>query len=145
MGIFALIVILLKFGLFDFNKLLTDSKMLENNTTAMPTQQMVDTSGTYQDYGSPISDVDNTVSSYIDSVVVTKDTRLTTIAFENYGEKSFWVYIYLANKSVIKNPDQIEPGTLIYLPNPDLYGIYSNNIESINKAKELEIQLKEGV
>ncbi len=141
----VLILILLKFGLFDFDRLLTDNDMLNNNVATMPSQQIVNTSETYQDYGSPISNIDSTVSSYIDSVVVTKDTRLTTIAFENYGEKSFWVYIYLANKSVIKNPNQIEPGTLIYLPNPDLYGIDSNNMESINKAKELETQIRKGV
>jgi nucleoid DNA-binding protein/nucleoid-associated protein YgaU len=65
-------------------------------------------------------------------------SRLTIYARKYYGSKYFWVYIYEANKDVIKNPDNVPVGTKIKIPKLDSKLIDLNNPESITKAKELE-------
>lgn len=78
-----------------------------------------------------------------DSLVVTADTRLQVVALQKYGKKCFWVYIYLANKTIIKNPDKLEEGIVLYLPDPKTYDIDANNPESVSKALKVEKDLKE--
>ncbi len=65
-------------------------------------------------------------------------SRLTIFARKYYGSKHFWVYIYEANKDVIKNPDNVPVGTKIKIPKLDSKLIDLNNPENIAKAKELE-------
>lgn len=65
-------------------------------------------------------------------------SRLTIFARKYYGSKYFWVYIYEANKDVIKNPDNVPVGTKIKIPKLDSKLIDLNNPENIAKAKELE-------
>lgn len=48
--------------------------------------------------------------------VVTSKQFLTTLAGKYYGVKDYWVYIYEANKSRLKHPDRIKPGTRILIP-----------------------------
>ncbi len=48
--------------------------------------------------------------------IVTSHRFLTTLAKEYYGVKDYWVYIYEANKSGLRNPDRIKPGTRIKIP-----------------------------
>lgn len=48
--------------------------------------------------------------------VVTAKQFLTTLAGKYYGVKDYWVYIYEANKSRLKHPDRIKPGTRILIP-----------------------------
>ncbi len=65
-------------------------------------------------------------------------SRLTVFARKYFGSKYFWVYIYEANRDVIKNPDNVPVGTVIKIPKLDSKIIDLNNPESIIKAKELE-------
>lgn len=71
-------------------------------------------------------------------VVIQTGDRLTAIARKYYGSKLFWVYIYQHNQSKIKNPDQIPIGTELSIPIPELYGIDSQNRESLAKAAALQ-------
>ena len=48
--------------------------------------------------------------------VVTSHRFLTTLAKEYYGVKDYWVYIYEANKTRLRHPDRIKPGTRILIP-----------------------------
>lgn len=48
--------------------------------------------------------------------VVTAKQFLTTLAGKYYGVKDYWVYIYEANKSRLKHPNRIKPGTRILIP-----------------------------
>lgn len=48
--------------------------------------------------------------------VVTSRQFLTTLAKKYYGVKDYWVYIYEANKSRLRHPDRIKPGTRILIP-----------------------------
>ena len=68
--------------------------------------------------------------------------RLTLVALEEYGDKSFWIYIYEENKSIIKNPNSVPSGLTIVIPLASKYGIDKNDGESIKKAKVLASQYK---
>jgi hypothetical protein len=60
---------------------------------------------------------------------------LTLLALKEYGDKSFWVYIYEENKQLIKSPDAVSVGTVLTIPPATKYGIDKNNPESIKKAR----------
>lgn len=75
------------------------------------------------------------------TVVLTPGSRLTLLALKYYGHKAFWVYIYQANKSVIKNPDDIPTGTTIRIPKPDPKIIDAENPALVAKAKALQLQI----
>lgn len=47
---------------------------------------------------------------------VQKGDSLSKIAKDRYGDAAKWKMIYEANKSVLKNPDLIQPGQMIELP-----------------------------
>ena len=65
---------------------------------------------------------------------------LRVLALEEYGDKAFWIYLYLENKSSIANPNNIPIGAKIVIPPAAKYGINKNNPESIRKANELARQ-----
>ena len=73
---------------------------------------------------------------------VTSSTHLSSLARKYYGHYSFWVYIYMENKSKIKNPDNLPVGVTLIIPLPQKYGINSHDPESIRKAKALEKEIK---
>ena len=58
-----------------------------------------------------------------------------------YGHRSFWVYIYEENKSIIQNPNAVPIGTKLRIPPPSKYDIDPKNPESVKKAVELEQKL----
>jgi len=78
---------------------------------------------------------------YIATVVLKKGNRLTLLALKYYGDKAFWVYIYQANKNVLKNPDNIPAGTTIRIPKPDPKLINAQNPALIAKAKALQLKI----
>ncbi len=55
---------------------------------------------------------------------VAKGDSLSKIAKELYGDVKLWKKLYEANKDVIKNPDLIQPGWVLRVP--DLDGGQSN-------------------
>jgi nucleoid DNA-binding protein len=68
---------------------------------------------------------------------VRKGERLALIALEEYGHRSFWVYLYLENKNKIKNPNNVPVGLKIKIPPAEKYGINKNDSEAIKKAEAL--------
>ncbi len=70
-------------------------------------------------------------------VQIKKGDRLVDFALKEYGHKFFWVYIYIANKSIIPNPDNIAIGTRLRLPKADEYNIDAQNPYSLQKADSL--------
>ena len=80
----------------------------------------------------------NTNNNYLAIETFQVGSRLTLLALKYYGSKDFWVYIYEANKDVIKNPDNISVGTKIKIPKLDKNLIDPNNAKCIQKAKELQ-------
>ena len=75
------------------------------------------------------------------TIVLTPGNRLTLLALQYYGHKAFWVYIYQANKSVIKNPNNIPTGTTIRIPKPDPKIINAQDPALVAKAKALQLQI----
>lgn len=67
---------------------------------------------------------------------------LTTMSRKYYGDYRFWVYIFEENRSVISDPNHLNPGTPVIIPLPEKYGIDASDKESVAKAerKSAEIQ-----
>jgi len=70
---------------------------------------------------------------------ISSGDRLTSIAQKEYGDKAFWIYIYLENKAVIRNPNVLPVGATIFIPPAGKYGIDCNDPASIQKAKDMAI------
>ncbi|MCM1521123.1 MAG: HU family DNA-binding protein [Muribaculaceae bacterium] len=60
---------------------------------------------------------------------------LVNMARKHYGDKIFWVYIYEENKAKIKNPNNVNAGTVVVIPPASKYGIDAKNPQSVAKAK----------
>lgn len=89
----------------------------------------------------------------IDSVAPPADTTaqpeiLTTVTLGNgdylaryarryLGRSEYWIYIYLANKEQIEDPDNIPLGTEIKIPTPQSVGITGNEEVDLAEAKRL--------
>lgn len=50
---------------------------------------------------------------------VGQDSRLAWIAYKYYAQKDLWVFIYEANRDIIKDPTYIRPGQHIRIPELD--------------------------
>ncbi len=75
--------------------------------------------------------------SFLGTVKINEGSRLTLISESYYGSRDFWVYIYEANKSLIRNPDRIPTGIEIQIPKLDKRLIDKSNPRCVQKAKEL--------
>lgn len=53
-----------------------------------------------------------------------------------FGSKDYWVYIYEENKSKIGNPNNMQPGVVLDIPDAEKYGIVPGNAESLKKARQ---------
>ena len=53
------------------------------------------------------------------------------------GRSEYWIYIYLANKEQIEDPDNIPLGTEIQIPSPQSVGITGNEEADLAEAKRL--------
>ena len=89
----------------------------------------------------------------IDSIAPAADTTaqqeiLTTVILGNgdylaryarryLGRSEYWIYIYLANKEQIEDPDNIPLGTEIKIPSPQSVGITGNEEADLAAAKRL--------
>ena len=54
---------------------------------------------------------------------VTSTAYLSNVSRKFYGHYAFWVYIYIENKSVIANPDNLPIGVVLNIPDPQKYDI----------------------
>lgn len=80
-------------------------------------------------------------TKYMDTVVIQTGDRLTLISLKYYGHKIFWVYLYLANKESIPNPNSVAIGTKIHISVPETYNIDANDEQSIRKAAALQTEI----
>ena len=53
------------------------------------------------------------------------------------GRSEYWIYIYLANKEQIEDPDNIPLGTEIQIPSPQSVGITGDEKADLTEAKRL--------
>lgn len=75
---------------------------------------------------------------------VTKQAYLSNISRKFYGHYAFWVYIYLENKDVIKDPDNLPVGVTLTIPDPSKYGIDKNSPASIREAEARAFEVTDG-
>lgn len=73
---------------------------------------------------------------------VTNTAYLSNISRKFYGHYAFWVYIYLDNKDIITDPDNLPVGAELRIPAPEKYGIDKNNPESIKRAEIKALEIK---
>ena len=72
-----------------------------------------------------------------EKVIVTSGKTLRLIALEKFGNKEFWIYIYLKNKARVSNPNVVPEGTELLMPSVAEFDINSSDAKSVNKAKAL--------
>lgn len=72
------------------------------------------------------------------TIIIHPGERLLDLSKKYYGNSVFWVYIYLDNKNVISDPNNVVVGTKILISKPDPSKINSNDPVSIDKAKKLQ-------
>ena len=77
-------------------------------------------------------------------MVVEAGTRLTLLSLSYYGDKVFWVYLYIANRDVIKDPNRVPAGTSLRIPMPDRYRIDAADKESVARAAKLQREILAG-
>ena len=78
-----------------------------------------------------------------ETVVLSGGKTLRILAEEKFGNRDFWVYIYLKNRNKISNPNRIPAGIELVIPFPEEYNINASSAESVANAKLLgEEQLK---
>lgn len=66
---------------------------------------------------------------------VQKGYLIHDMAKKYYGNKAFWVYIYEENKSKIGNPNKMQPGDKLVIPDAAKYGIDADSQESLKRAQ----------
>ncbi len=69
-------------------------------------------------------------------------SRLTLVALEHFGDKSFWPYIFDVNTDKLKAPNLVKSGMVLHLPDPSYYGIDAKDPASVQKAKNRAAQLQ---
>lgn len=110
------------------NETTVDNQSIE---TKAPVQTpTVDTQAQSASYGR-LKNADGSYATH----TLEKGGRLTLVALEHYGDKFFWPYIFEVNKDKLKNPSLVQPGMVLYLPDPKVFGIDANDPESVSKAK----------
>ena len=70
-----------------------------------------------------------------ETIILGEGKTLRLLALELFGDKVFWVYIYQENIDVISNPNKVNYGLELKIPDINEYFIDNNDPESIYKAK----------
>ena len=58
------------------------------------------------------------------------------IAYEEYGDVIFWIYIYEENKHLIDMDNYVKPNVRIIIPSPERYGIDAKDAKSLQRARD---------
>ena len=70
-------------------------------------------------------------------ITLQKGETLRLLAQNLFGNREFWVYIYLVNKNNIPNPNVVPVGTELIIPDPTRFPIDASDPQSVSKAKSL--------
>ncbi len=120
----------------------------QTDSTTVADTTVVDTAAPVKEVVEPQTDTvpakEEKVADKEQTFLVTNTAYLSNISRKFYGHYAFWVYIYLENKDVIKDPDNLPVGAVLKIPAPEKYGIDKNNPESIKRAEIKALELKQG-
>lgn len=101
-------------------------------------KKQIDTGYVYTGVRRPQKQEPVPVDNALAVIRVKEGDRLMTLSKQYYGHKMFWVYIYDANKSQLRNPDELRVGMTLVIPRIDKKLIDIENEESVQSAMELE-------
>lgn len=73
----------------------------------------------------------------MEKITLPEGKTLRLLALDIFGDREFWVYIYLENKDKIPNPNKVPAGTVLVLPDRSVYSINAADPHSVAKAKSL--------
>lgn len=74
----------------------------------------------------------------IDTIQVSRGGSLAQIARRYYGNVYYWVYIYMANKDSIPDPNNLRYGQTLMVPSLECYDLRKDSLEAIQEAKAWE-------
>ncbi|GHT75833.1 hypothetical protein AGMMS50262_12360 [Bacteroidia bacterium] len=129
--------------MYSFSKPKNQTTKPDTDTLPLPTESILlvrpDTVDTVKKIEKPAEQPQKPVPA--PAVAVKKRTihpgeMLTVIALEEYGNKIFWVYLYLENQNIIANPNNVPAGTTIVIPPASKYDIDANDPASVREASE---------
>ena len=134
----AVLVMALLLWFFVFGK----QEMPSSRTTPPPSTMIPVEATPTIDTVAPIDSVapvaDTTAQQEIlTTVILGNGDYLARYAHRYLGRSEYWIYIYLANKEQIKDPDNIPLGTEIKIPSPQSVGITGNQEADLATAKRL--------
>ena len=72
----------------------------------------------------------------IETVQLGKGETLRILAEKLFGNREFWVYIYLENKHIISDPNRVPAGIILLVPDTRQYGIDAADPASVLRAKQ---------
>ena len=72
----------------------------------------------------------------IETVQLGKGETLRILAERLFGNREFWVYIYLENRNIIADPNRVPAGIRLLLPDTRQYGIDAADPASVHRAKQ---------
>lgn len=101
-------------------------------------KEQIDTGYVYTGIRQPQKEEPIPVDNALAVIRVKEGDRLMTLSKQYYGHRMFWVYIYDANKSQLRNPDELRVGMTLVIPRMDKKLIDVENEESVQAAMELE-------
>ena len=134
----AVLVMALLLWFFAFGK----QEMPSSRTTPPPSTMIpVEATPTIDtvapiDSVAPVADT-TTQQEILTTVILGNGDYLARYAHRYLGRSEYWIYIYLANKEQIKDPDNIPLGTEIKIPSPQSVGITGNQEADLATAKRL--------
>ncbi len=69
--------------------------------------------------------------------IVNEGSRLTWIAYKEYGHRDFWVYIYDANRHQLNSPNDLRIGMKLIVPDLDQSLVNPDDENCLIKAREI--------
>lgn len=72
-------------------------------------------------------------------------TTISDLALKHYGNKNYWVYIYLENKNKISNPNKISSNVQLVIPPREKYEVGNTEAEKAENAKQKANEILKGI
>ena len=117
-----------------------DSLQTTDTATAKNPEQppMVDTAKVTA--SGKVFDAPRSYTQLITTEKMVAGSQLTKFARQYYGHPHFWVYIYEANRDVIKDPNNVPLGISVKIPKLDARLVDPKSKESLNFALKLQAE-----
>ena len=122
----------------DFSKQVVE---ISENSKPIEHVAIADTENLSSDPKTIVDSVVTVASSPRKTAKMSPGRTLRLIALDKFGDREFWVYIYMVNKDEIENPNVVPIGQVLELPHKNEYPMNSDSKEDVAKAKKLGDEL----